>query len=289
MKSYGLPYMGSKNRIAKRIIDIIPACDCLVDLFAGGCAITHAALLSRKFGRIICNDFTDTPQLFLRAARGEFNNDTRWVDRETFFREKEKDPYVRLLWSFGGKGTSYIYHRDKEVPFKQMHEMAVRLTLPETSESISDTNKNLAKDIPVKYKHIVLNHIARLHRLQGIYGVPGLDSLTVTQKDYRDVEIPDGAIVYCDPPYCGTCEYYNATGFDSRSFFEWVRDNKHPVFVSEYNAPDYLHVVDRWEIRSLMSATNKTSMCTENLYANDAGISLLRRTKPLLFESATFA
>ncbi|MBQ2336255.1 MAG: DNA adenine methylase, partial [Victivallales bacterium] len=39
---YGLPYMGSKSDIAKQIVDILPAADTLVDLFAGGCAITHA-------------------------------------------------------------------------------------------------------------------------------------------------------------------------------------------------------------------------------------------------------
>lgn len=35
---YGIPYMGSKNRIAKWIVDSLPASDTLVDLFAGGCA-----------------------------------------------------------------------------------------------------------------------------------------------------------------------------------------------------------------------------------------------------------
>ena len=54
--TYGVPYMGSKNRIAKDIIDLLPSGNRLVDLFAGGCAITHCALLSGKWSRILNND-----------------------------------------------------------------------------------------------------------------------------------------------------------------------------------------------------------------------------------------
>jgi len=43
---YGLPYKGSKNGIAKKIVDALPAGEVFVDLFAGGCAVTHAAMLS---------------------------------------------------------------------------------------------------------------------------------------------------------------------------------------------------------------------------------------------------
>lgn len=45
--TYGMPYSGSKNRGAMDIIAILPRARVLVDLFAGGCAITHAALYER--------------------------------------------------------------------------------------------------------------------------------------------------------------------------------------------------------------------------------------------------
>ena len=40
---YGLPYQGSKNRYAKIICDLLPKDKekRFVDLFCGGCAITH--------------------------------------------------------------------------------------------------------------------------------------------------------------------------------------------------------------------------------------------------------
>lgn len=45
---YGCPYMGSKNSIARPIVDFLPRRKNFIDLFAGGCAITHAALLNVK-------------------------------------------------------------------------------------------------------------------------------------------------------------------------------------------------------------------------------------------------
>ena len=46
---YGIPYRGSKNSIAKWIIESLPAADVFVDLCFGGGAVTHAALLSGKY------------------------------------------------------------------------------------------------------------------------------------------------------------------------------------------------------------------------------------------------
>lgn len=46
--TYGLPYKGSKSKIAEWVVAHIPKAPVLVDIFAGGCAVTHAALLSGK-------------------------------------------------------------------------------------------------------------------------------------------------------------------------------------------------------------------------------------------------
>ena len=53
---YGLPYMGSKGRIAKQLMDALPSGRVLVDPFDGGCAVTHAALLAGKWERVVAND-----------------------------------------------------------------------------------------------------------------------------------------------------------------------------------------------------------------------------------------
>ena len=55
-KTYGVPYRGSKNRIAEDIIALLPTGKRFVDLFAGGCAMTHCALLSDKWESVLSND-----------------------------------------------------------------------------------------------------------------------------------------------------------------------------------------------------------------------------------------
>jgi hypothetical protein len=116
--NYGLPYMGSKNSIARWVVEHIPSADVFVDLFAGGCAVTHAALLSGRFGRIIANDITDAPQLFRDAVEGKFTDERRWISRDDFHKLKDSDPYVRYCWSFGNAGQNYLYSKEVE-PWKR--------------------------------------------------------------------------------------------------------------------------------------------------------------------------
>lgn len=44
----GLPYQGGKSKLAEWIIDLFPKATYFYDLFAGGCSISHVALLSGK-------------------------------------------------------------------------------------------------------------------------------------------------------------------------------------------------------------------------------------------------
>lgn len=119
---YGLPYKGSKNKLAERIVRLLPRCTNLVDLFCGGCAVSHAALLMGKYEHIYINDINwMCPTLFLDALQGKYENDTRWISREDFFRLKDTDPYVALVWSFGNNLRDYIYSREIEPLKKAIH------------------------------------------------------------------------------------------------------------------------------------------------------------------------
>lgn len=127
MKRYGIPYKGSKNSIARKIVSFLPPADVLIDICAGGCAITHAALeicegLAPKWERIIANDICEMPlKLFKGAICGEYANEKRWIDRETFQKLKDVDPYVRYCWSFGNNGTDYLYAQQVEPWKKALH------------------------------------------------------------------------------------------------------------------------------------------------------------------------
>ena len=131
--SYGLPYKGSKNSIAKWVISNLPASHTFVDLFSGGCAVTHAAILSGKFGRFIANDITEYPQVFRDAIDGKYRNECRWISREDFFRLKDIDPYVRLCWSFGNGMRSYLYDPEAERFKKHLHAIFFAKTPGEAS------------------------------------------------------------------------------------------------------------------------------------------------------------
>lgn len=122
---YGMPYKGSKNSIAQWIVDNLPKEETFVDLFAGGCAVTHAAMLSHKFKRFVANDITDSTQLFINAIHGKYHDEKRWISREDFFRLKDTDPYVRLCWSFGNNGKDYLYSREIEPYKRAFHYAAV--------------------------------------------------------------------------------------------------------------------------------------------------------------------
>lgn len=119
-KSWGLPYMGSKNSIAKDIVNALPRGERLVDLFAGGCSITDYALKNTdKFRRFLVNDINGwSPKAYVKALTGGFNDEERWISRQDFFRLKDTDPYVKLCFSFGNNLKTYMYNPELE-PYKR--------------------------------------------------------------------------------------------------------------------------------------------------------------------------
>lgn len=118
--SYGLPYKGSKSLIAKDIISVLPCGNRLVDLFCGGCAVTDFALKhTDKFKRFLINDIEErNPKTYIKALNGGFHNEDRWISRQDFFKLKETDDYVRLCFSFGNDGKTYMYGPQIE-PYKR--------------------------------------------------------------------------------------------------------------------------------------------------------------------------
>lgn len=116
--NFGLPYMGSKSKIARDLIRLIPGGKRFVDVFAGGCAMTHAALLAKRWDTVLANDITDTQQFFVDTLAGKYRNEDRWISREDFFRLKDSDPFVRFCFSFGNNGEHYIYNQEIE-PYKR--------------------------------------------------------------------------------------------------------------------------------------------------------------------------
>lgn len=89
-----------------------------------------------------------------------------------------------------------------------------------------------------------VEQLERNERLTGIKA-PIRTPVESVRGDYRSLEIPSGAVVYCDPPYNSTTGYTEAGGFNFDEFIDWACKlaTRCRVYVSEYNIPD-----DRFEI-----------------------------------------
>lgn len=234
---YGLPYQGSKNAIAKWVIDHLPPAQTLVDAFAGGCAITHAALLSGKYEKIIANDINGAPQLFIDAINGEFDNYSYVPTKEEFHKRKEQDLAVALLYGFGNNGKTYLWGEDLEPVKVAASKMICAPSLHERRMYYKDFIEELAKYNSFEDEGESLKQLQGVQRLERIQNLKlSNQNLIISNKDYRDLDIHENSIIYCDIPYRGTdCRLYK--GFDNDAFDEWINKQKNMVIVSEYVAP----------------------------------------------------
>ena len=121
-KSYGICYMGSKNALAERIVALLPSASHLIDVFAGGCAITHCAMKSGKWQHVHANDLNEMiVGAFRRAINGEFIGERRWVSHEEFNRVIDTDAYASICFSFGGNCSNYAYNHKNEELKRALH------------------------------------------------------------------------------------------------------------------------------------------------------------------------
>ena len=275
--------MGSKSGIAEWVISKLPPADVFVEPFAGGCAVTHAAILSGKYKRIILNDITDSTQVFLDAIRGRFKDEDRWISREDFKRLKDTDPYVRLCFSFGNNQRTYAYG-DIE-PYKRAFHYAVvfqdldpfkELGIPIPKSVVrSDNRKSRRLSVKRYLKWARGNSIGRLESLESLERLERLESLERLERlqsyqgDYRDIPIPtkESCVIYCDPPYRGTAGYLNK--FDFGEFDDWCRAHKDNLFISEYNMPKDFRMISAIGKRSLLAPNGCGKIKAEGLWVHE--------------------
>ena len=122
-RRYGIPIQGSKNKIAEWVVSALPPAEHLYDVFCGGGAITHCALMSGKWNCVHFSDISDTVTCVRGLLEGNIPDGSEWISREEFYRRKDSDPWVRLLWSFSNNQRDYLYSRKLEPYKKAVHEM----------------------------------------------------------------------------------------------------------------------------------------------------------------------
>ena len=268
MECYGVPYKGSKSKIAKWIVDLLPPSHTLVDLFAGGCAVTHCAMLSGKWERFVVNDLTDAPTMFIDAIKGEYDDYCTIPDRDQFNHEKATAYALSVLNSCSNNGRNYLWskklepvkvHASRMLAMPSMHErrMEYKKFIHALSDYIreGDAVRKLTGSADGKDK---------AHGLQSLQSLQSLERL---QMDYREVQIERGATVYADPPYRGTIPGAYAE-FDYREFDEWLASVDFPVYVSEYTCPDGCVEIARRE-KNQTSAATVTKKVQERVFVQE--------------------
>lgn len=279
---YGFSYRGSKSDIAEKIINILPKAKNLYDLFAGGCAITHCALLSEKWDRVIANDLQGSVTLFLDAIKGKYKNESRWISREQFFAEKDKDNYIRWIWSFGNNGQDYMFGKDIEQIKKEAHEYLFVNGYDGTQYSRIALVKRFKedKDITGRFKLQrlqqlqQLEQLERLQQLEQLEQLERLEQLTVYSEDYRDVKIEENSVVYCDIPYSQKkvkSDKYYGVDFDKDAFYAWAKNANFPVYFSSSFCDDSFFT-EVFSVKKESRMNNKNShgkkIITERLFWN---------------------
>lgn len=273
-KTYGFPYQGSKSKIAKEIINILPANDYLVDLFAGGCAITHCGMLSKKWKYFIANDITCSAKAFEAVINHTTNID--FENPQLITREKFKEIagdndnvdnfLLSIIWSFGNDRRTYIYGEDieqlKNSIFLMIYGKTSKIRFNNYKLFLKENSKN--KDIHRLQSIENLNRIEKLNRIRNIADIHQ-NNLITYQNDYRDITIPANSTIYCDIPYYST-EGYTNIDFNHNEFYDWCLQQKQPVFISEYSMPDDFVEIYSINHKSTFSATNNNKLTIEKIF-----------------------
>ena len=284
---YGIPYVGSKNKIAEKIIDKLPPAKHFYDLFGGGGAMTHCALMSGKYEFVHYNEFNPLVfKVFKMAINGEFKGENRWISKEDFEKLKDSDPYVACCYSFGNDLKTYCYAIDRE-PFKK----AVHYSI------FFDDNSLLNKYIDLKdfkyssnnikerrlefQRYMKINLIGSLESLERLRSLESLERLQSLERldnggrvllsnlSYENVSIESESVIYCDPPYLKVIKKkrYNNSDFNHNSFYDWARKQNN-IFISEYTMPDDFEVVYQKEKICCLGLNNNTKT-VEKLFVNN--------------------
>lgn len=193
--SIGLPYMGSKRKIAKDIVDVIlaenPNTKYVYDVFGGGGAISFE--FAKRGIKVYYNDLdTSIVELLKKVtSEGVTKEFYNWIDREEFVKAKDSKNWklglIKTCWSFGNNyEKGYLYGKKIENSKRLLHNIIVNkcttsidefnlisnIEIPLDvldSENIQDRRLSLMKFIKSKFGRIDLEHLERINNLQNLW------------------------------------------------------------------------------------------------------------------------
>lgn len=243
----GLPYIGSKKKISKKIVEIIKqnfgTDKTVYDLFGGGGAITAELLINDM--SVVYNELDKTvADMFCAALVG----DREWVktlmiSRDEFMAIKKKeiksvdDELKLLVNSFGNDRRSYLYSKELSDVKYNLAKQIIDIDDVFSGYKQTDTYKNAVKQVE---KLQQLTQLEQLQRLQQLEQLQRLQRLEVNNKDYRAYSELNGAVIYLDPPYENSTNKYKGGSFDSIAFYDWAFEmaKNNTVLISSYEISD---------------------------------------------------
>lgn len=242
MAKYGIPYQGSKSGIADSIITFLPRGKRFVDLFGGGFAMSECAMRSGKYESVYYNELNPLlPALVQKAINGDYNYDVfkpEWVSREKFEQLKEKDGYIKYIWSFSNNGRNYLFSKELEPQKKSLHNFVVFGIKDDFIKQRFNDIDRYIKGEDIRARRILLGRYMKLKQQKRPFReLQQLERLEINCGSYLDYEYQDGDIVYCDPPYEDTAKY-SKNGFDHNQFYDWVASRPYQVWFSSYQISD---------------------------------------------------
>ena len=229
-------YQGGKSRISNTIAEIITLHTererAFVSLFCGSCAVESKV---KGFNRTILNDNHEYLISMLKGVQNGYELPEVITEEDYKYIRTHKDE-DKVLAGFVGFGCSF--------GGKWFGGYARNKT---GTNYAAQSKRSLLKDMAT------------------------LMDAEFTCKDYHDVYLPDGCVVYADPPYDKTTGYSNQH-FDSKAFWEYARSvsENHLMFISEQNAPeDFVCVWEKPFTRTLDVNKNNQFKVTEKLFVHN--------------------
>jgi site-specific DNA-adenine methylase len=294
----GIPYMGSKRKLASQIVNFIleqnPNTKYFYDLFGGGGSISFDAVQRLQVERVFYNEFNTGVVSLLKdikenGVRKEYYD---WVSRKEFHEFKDKDCWkaglIKTCWSFGNSQKGYLFSQENEKLKRPIHEIIVNKSKKERDffykkyglfipEDLFDNDKSIHERrldvIRFIKKRIDLEQLGRLQQLEQLEQLGRLQQLGRFQNleiynlsyDKVKIETPiEQTVIYCDPPYKGTGKYEK--DIDHEKFFDFVKNSPFKIYVSGYDFD--LSCVLEMEHRVTLSSTNNSKKIIEKLFCN---------------------
>lgn len=265
---YRIPYQGSKQRIAFKLMAIMaqkcPNAKYFFDVFGGGGAMSYAAA---QFGlKVFYSDINQgivNLHNFLKTNKIPLEWFS-YVSKDQYVKTyKQSDPYSVAIchaWDLNSLPGHYLYSEQLSPLIKHF----IRVLLENDQHSLqilkehSKINLKLPKtsklDTRLEELRSVLDRkLVRRNRLESLWRLYPWERLfamaklclnnfdiSFEVKNYLDLKIPDlpseEVIIYCDPPYIGTTRYLSGQ-FDHAKFNKWFSQLPYTGFLSEFKAP----------------------------------------------------